>query len=121
MRPKFIIVDTSADAFGGDEISRKHLRAFIKLLRSQAIKFDCAVLLLSHPSLAGISSGSGLSGSTGWNGSVRSRLYMTHGDDEDDSDARKITTMKANYGRPGTGIALRWHEGVFRQLHQQES
>jgi RecA-family ATPase len=111
LRPKLIIIDTSADAFGGDEINRKQVRAFVKLLRTLAIRFDCAVLLLSHPSLTGISSGSGLSGSTAWNGSVRSRLYMT-ADDEDD-DVRKIKTMKSNYGRKGSEIAVRWTEGVF--------
>ena len=29
IRPKLIIIDTSADAFGGDEITRKQVRAFV--------------------------------------------------------------------------------------------
>jgi hypothetical protein len=33
-------------------------------------------------------------------------------DDEDD-DVRKIKTMKSNYGRKGSEIAVRWTEGVF--------
>ena len=45
IRPKLIIIDTSADAFGGDEINRKQVRAFVKLLRILAIQFDCAVFV----------------------------------------------------------------------------
>ena len=52
--------------FGGDERT-KQVRRFISMLRALAIKIDCSVLLLSHPSVAGMTSGSGLSGSTAWN------------------------------------------------------
>ncbi len=53
LRPKLIVIDTSADAFGGDEIKRNQVRQFVSTLRSLAIEIDCAVLLLSHPSLTG--------------------------------------------------------------------
>jgi hypothetical protein len=33
-------------------------------------------MLLSHPSLTGINSGTGLSGTTGWHNSVRARMYF---------------------------------------------
>jgi hypothetical protein len=36
------------------------------------------VLLTGHPSLTGINTGTGTSGSTAWNASVRSRLYFDH-------------------------------------------
>jgi RecA-family ATPase len=72
---KLVVIDTSADVFAGNEIDRSQVRQFVSLLRSLAIYANCAVLLLSHPSLAGIATGTGLSGSTAWNNSVRSRLY----------------------------------------------
>jgi RecA-family ATPase len=53
--------------FGGDEINRSQVRKFVSMLRGLAIEYDCAVLLLSHPSLTGPNSGTGTSGSTAWN------------------------------------------------------
>jgi RecA-family ATPase len=74
-------------------------------------------LLTSHPSLTGISSGSGLSGSTAWNASVRSRLYfkraVTEKYEEPDPDLRVLEVMKANYGPVGETITVRWTNGLF--------
>jgi RecA-family ATPase len=70
--PKLIAIDPSADVFGGDEINRAQVRKFVSMLRGLAIDHDSAVLLLSHPSVAGLTSGTGTSGSTAWNNSVRS-------------------------------------------------
>ncbi|PDT75742.1 AAA family ATPase [Bradyrhizobium sp. C9] len=110
-RPKLLILDTAADVFGGDEINRKQVRFFVSMLRRLAMEFDLAVLLLSHPSVQGMQSGTGLSGSTAWNNSVRSRLYFTA--DKTDEDLRLLKNMKANYGRKGAETKLRWHEGAF--------
>jgi RecA-family ATPase len=110
-RPNLLILDTAADVFGGDEINRKQVRFFVSMLRRFAMDFDLAVLLLSHPSVQGMQSGTGLSGSTAWNNSVRSRLYFTA--DKTDEDLRLLKNMKANYGRKGAETKLRWHEGAF--------
>ncbi len=113
-RPGFVVLDTSADLFGGDEIKRNHVRQFIGMLRKLAIDLDMAVLLLSHPSVAGIQTGTGSSGSTAWNNSVRSRLYLTTSTgDGADPDVRILTTMKSNYGKKGGEIRMRWQEGAF--------
>ena len=115
-RPALVVLDTLADLFPGNENDRTQVRQFIGLLRGLAIRHDCAVVLLAHPSLSGMNSGSGMSGSTGWNNSVRSRLYLERvkqGDDEPDPDARVLRTMKANYGPVGGEIALTWRNGVF--------
>ena len=115
-KPALIVIDTLADVFPSNENDRSRVRQFVQLLIRIAIRFDCAVVLLSHPSLSGMSSGSGLSGSTAWNGSVRSRLYFKRITDdgyEADPDARVLTTMKANYGPTGAEVALRWKAGVF--------
>lgn len=116
-RPALLVVDTLADVFAGDEIKRVQARQFIGLLRSLAIEFETTVLVLAHPSVAGMTSGTGSSGSTAWSNSVRSRLYMDRVKNdyggEDDPDARVLTTKKANYGRTGEDIRLKWQRGVF--------
>ena len=65
--------------------------------------------MLSHPSLTGINSGTGTSGSTAWNNSVRSRLYLSRivqDGYEQNPDARVLRTMKSNYSGIGGEIAL---------------
>lgn len=81
-----------------------------------AIRHGCAVMVLAHPSLSGLNSGSGTSGSTGWANSVRSRLYLERIKPEGyeaDPDARVLSTKKANYAPVGEEIAVRWQAGVF--------
>jgi len=114
--PALVVFDTLADLFPGNENDRAQARQFIGLMRGLAIRHECAVVLLAHPSLSGLNSGSGTSGSTGWNNSVRSRLYLTRVIQEGyepDSDARLLSTMKSNYGRTGGEISMRWQAGVF--------
>lgn len=116
-RPSLVVLDTLADLYGGDEINRGQTRQFIGQLRSLALEYDTTILLLAHPSLSGISRGDGNSGSTAWNNSVRSRLYLrrqtTEGGAEVDPDARILEVMKANYGRIGATLSLRYVDGAF--------
>lgn len=109
-RPSAIVLDTLANLFGGDEVNRAQVRQFVTMLTAIAIDFGTTVVLLSHPSVAGMSSNSGISGSTAWNNSVRSRLYMRR---DDQSDVRIIEVKKANYGETGTQIRVRWERGAF--------
>jgi RecA-family ATPase len=124
LNPSLVVLDTLADVYGGDENVRTQVRQFVSMLRDLAIRNNCAVLLLGHPSLSGMMSGSGSSGSTGWNNSVRSRLYLHRQLTEDgkpDKDAIKrdpklriLEVMKANYGAGvGDEIHMRWEAGRF--------
>lgn len=117
LRPTFVVLDTLADLFGGNEIDRSQARQFIGLLRGLALRYDITILLLAHPSVSGMTRGTGSSGSTGWNNSVRSRLYFDRirADDnsEPDPDARVLRSMKSNYGRVGNDIVLHYRRGVF--------
>jgi RecA-family ATPase len=115
-KPALVVLDTLADLHSGDEINRAHARQFIGMLRRLSLRFNCAVVVLSHPSLTGMASGSGMSGSTGWSNSVRSRLYLeriTEGGQEPDPDLRRLSGKKGNYVRRGIEIALRWDAGRF--------
>ena len=112
------ILDTSADVFGGDEISRLQVRQFVGLLRGIALRNSTAVVLLSHPSQSGLSSGSGTSGSTHWHNAVRSRLYLTGGEKTSDGeprdpDERLMRFKKANYGPKRKPMRLLWQNGLF--------
>jgi RecA-family ATPase len=115
-QPALIILDTLADVYPANENDRAKVRQFIGIVRGLAIRQQCAVLLLGHPSLTGLTSGTGTSGSTAWNNSVRSRLYLeriVQDGYEPDPDRRILTTKKANYGRVGGEIAMRWCDGLF--------
>ncbi|MCE6951684.1 AAA family ATPase [Cereibacter sphaeroides] len=114
--PSLIVIDTLADVYPANENDRAKVRQFVGILRGLALRQKCAVMLLGHPSLTGLNSGSGSSGSTAWNNSVRSRLYMhrvTDGEHEPDPDKRIVATKKANYGRTGGEITLTWRNGIF--------
>lgn len=117
MRPALVVLDTLADLFGGDENQRSQARQFITLIRKLALDNNTAIVVLAHPSLSGMASGTGASGNTAWNNSVRSRLYFERvrgeGGIEDDPDARVLKSMKSNYGRVGDVMRLRWANGVF--------
>jgi len=110
-------IDTLADVYGGDENMRAQVRQFIGMLTCLAIKFDIAVVVLAHPSLSGMASGTGTGGSTAWHNSVRSRLYLTplksEGGDIPDPALKQLIVMKNNYGPSGETIHLRWEHGRF--------
>lgn len=111
---RLVIFDALADHYLGGENEKPMVRYFMAQLRNIAIEIDGAVLMLAHPSVAGMASGSGTSGNTAWNNSARSRLYLTRSDEEGaDPDMRYLTNRKANYGRIGKRIQLRWNDGVF--------
>jgi RecA-family ATPase len=117
IRPKLIVLDTSADIFAGNENDRSQVRQFISLLRNMAIEAGAAIILCAHPSLTGMNSGSGLSGSTAWHNSVRARAYLraatTQEGAEPDKDLRLLEFMKSNYGPVAESVRLRWRNGVF--------
>ena len=115
---RLLILDAAADVYGGEEVSRSQTRTFIQILRGLAIRRDCAVVLLAHPSVDGMKTGRGYSGSTQWNNSVRSRMYFTRatasGDSEPDPDLRILELAKSNRGKIGQKVFfMRWYDGCF--------
>lgn len=118
---QLIIIDTAADVFLGNENARPEVRSFINHMRRLSIKHNGGVILTAHPSKSSMVDGSGFSGSTAWNGSVRNRLYLTRpkervGEDGEEigpTDDRVLKIMKSNYGPFGEKIKCRWERGVF--------
>ena len=109
-----VILDTAADMFGGNENVRREVNTFCKTyLGSLTKQFNATVILLAHPSLSGLASGSGLSGSTAWENSVRSRAYLERVKDSD--ELRVLSRKKSNYSDIGgdSDITLIWDKGVM--------
>jgi RecA-family ATPase len=116
IQPTLMVVEAAADVFAGNENDRSQVRQFIALLRRLARTSGAAVLLLAHPSVAGMASGTGTSGSTGWNNSARSRMYFLtakRGEEDDDPDVRELRMMKSNYGPKGEVVKVRFDRGAF--------
>jgi RecA-family ATPase len=118
IKPVLTVVANSANVFAGNENDRAQVQQFINMLRRGAMLSGGAVILISHPSLTGIASGSGLSGNTQWHNAVRSRIVMKGIDNKDEhgeptNDMRVIDFHKNNYGPITAQIVLRWECGVF--------
>jgi RecA-family ATPase len=117
IKPKNISIDTLSRAFSGSEIDRGQVYAFAMHMQKLAMVANGAVTVLSHPSLAGINSGSGLSGSTAWHGAFRFRQYLTsmkpEAGEQPDNDLRQLDFKKNQYGPIGESVVLRYQSGMF--------
>jgi RecA-family ATPase len=80
------------------------------------------LLLLDHPSLSGLTQGTGRGGSMDWRNSVRSALYIQVPNDSADRHRgiRILETQKSNYGPTGRSLRLQWANGGF-ELEQTQS
>jgi RecA-family ATPase len=117
IKPKNISIDTLSRAFAGNEIDRVQVYAFAMYMQALAAVAGSSVTILSHPSLAGIASGSGISGSTAWHGAFRFRQYLKsvkpENTEDPDCDARALEFKKNQYGPATETILLRYRHGLF--------
>ena len=112
-----VVLDNASDSFGGDEINRRQVRAFMRSLGQVARLTDCAVCLLAHVDkntsrTKKAEGGEGYSGSTAWHNSARSRLFMTR----DNSGLLTLEHQKSNLGKLREPITLVWPEGGLPML-----
>jgi RecA-family ATPase len=117
IKPKNISIDTLSRAFAGNEIDRVQVYGFANHMQALAMVAGGSVTVLSHPSLSGIASGSGISGSTAWHGAFRFRQYLTgtkaDSGEQPDNDLRKLEFKKNQYGPTAEAIVLRYQRGLF--------
>ena len=118
---KLVIIDSLYDVYGGDENTRAQVRQFVGMLRRLTAKFSCALVMLGHPSLYGMATGTGTSGSTGWRNAFRGMLYTTKAKLKNGTETHKIATMKGNYGAPGVELNLIWQDGIFVALSDDDA
>jgi RecA-family ATPase len=120
IKPKNISVDTLSRAFAGAENDRVQVYGFASHMQALAMVAGGSVTILSHPSLNGIISGSGISGSTAWHGAFRFRQYLTNpkaeAGEQPDTDLRQLEFRKNQYGPLGETIALKYQNGLFLPL-----
>jgi RecA-family ATPase len=118
VKPVLVIGDTLTDVYAASEIDRMLAKQFVKAMRKLVVPYGGTFLLLAHPSVDGMRSGRGSSGTTGWNNSLRWRGYLDKilADDgtEPDRTKRVLKFMKSNYTAQGDEINLRWIEGCYR-------
>jgi len=116
IKPKNISIDTLSRAFAGNEIDRVQVYSFAQHMQALAMVAGGSVTVLSHPSLQGIASGSGISGSTAWHGAFRFRQYLKGikpEDGEPEGDLRELQFKKNQYGPTGETIVVRYQHGLF--------
>jgi RecA-family ATPase len=117
IKPMNISVDTLSRAFAGSEIDRVQVYTFAMHMQALAKVAEGSVTVLSHPSLQGINSGSGISGSTAWHGAFRFRQYLkgvkSESGEQPDSDLRELQFLKNQYGPRGETLVLRYQRGLF--------
>jgi archaellum biogenesis ATPase FlaH len=76
IKPELVIIDPLNEVFDGDELKRTQARQFVGLLRPVAAEYDSTIIVTGHPSVMGVRTGGGTSGSTGWSAVFRSRTYL---------------------------------------------
>jgi len=90
-------------------------------MQALAMVASGSVTVLSHPSLQGINSGTGISGSTAWHGAFRFRQYLKgakpEGGEQPDGDLRQLEFKKNQYSPMGESIVLRYQRGLFLPEH----
>ncbi len=110
-----ICIDNASDAYAGDEIMRRQVRAFVSGLARLAAAHDAAVLLLVHIDKASAKAGSGgddeaYSGSTGWHNSARSRVAISTNKQDGTTVLRHA---KANHGAKRPELPIEFEGGVL--------
>jgi RecA-family ATPase len=117
IKPAMMGIAASANVFAGNEIDRAQVQQFVGLLTRFAIVANGSVVLISHPSQAGITSDSGISGSTQWHNAVRARFYLKgikpENGEPTDTDVRELVFKKNNYGPMSESIVVRYQNGLF--------
>jgi RecA-family ATPase len=119
IKPKQIVIASVANIWTGCENDRGQVTQLIDLFTNLAIEADGSVIPISHPSLQGLSTDTGISGSTQWHNAVRSRMYLKsakEADDEEENGLRKLEFKKNQYGPTNGTITLEWKSGLFLPL-----
>jgi RecA-family ATPase len=118
-QPVLIVVDNVAATFAGNQNDRVMVRTYVNLWRAIArIDSKPAVLLIDHPSLSGLTNGTGRGGNMDWRNAVRSALYLRLPEDRAEADRgiRVLETQKSNYGPSGNPLRLQWGgDGIERE------
>ncbi|WP_312784454.1 AAA family ATPase [Brevundimonas sp.] len=127
--PQLVVIDGASDTFDGNEIARREVRAFIKLLRRIHPQRKVGVLMLAHidrsSARGNTTNDDGYTGSSQWHNSCRRRLFLQHvvkyeyedGEKVPVSESFVLRVMKNQDGPPDPDMELvrgpcgLWHLG----------
>jgi len=114
---KFLILDTLADMFTGNENDRGQVNQFVKgILGALKERFELTILTLAHPAKSDDSS---YSGSTAWPGTHRAHIWMRPYDIKDPKTLDHVRTLelvKTNYSKPHKIADVTWERGAYRVI-----
>lgn len=115
---KLLVLDTLADVFAGNENDRSQVNQFVKnYIMQLARNHDCTPVIIGHPP----KSGAEYSGSTAWNGAVRSRMYMAPHEKKTMADEYRVLHLpKSNRGKSGLKITVKYDKGIFSFVNEVE-
>jgi RecA-family ATPase len=116
IKPVLIAIASSANVFSGNELDRMQVQQFIGLLTKVAMRSGGGLVLIAHPSLTGIITDTGISGSTQWHNAVRARMYLrgagdpakANGQESATDSLRKLECRKNQYGPFSSSVTMRW-------------
>jgi len=116
IRPSLMILDNRAQMILGDEMDRAVAVGVGNTFRRICGKFDTSIIMLVHPSRAGMQLGA--SGTTSWNNTGRNTVLMGKppadaNGEPPDSGLRQLTVPKANYGPMDRAVNLKWTAGTY--------
>jgi len=122
--PQLVVIDGASDTFDGNEIHRREVRAFIKLLRRVHPQRPIAVLVLVHidrsSARGNVSNDDGYAGNAAWHNSCRRRMYLQAKVEKDDeghpvSETIVLRIMKHQDGVPDPDMELmRGQHGLWQ-------
>jgi len=121
-KPGMVIVGNRVNIFGVNQNEDSQARQCLALLNAICIDFGTTVVMPSHPSMRGSTTGEGTSGSVQWSNGVRLRSYLSRVIDKDDDGKeieedptrRLLEVKKSNYSARGMNVTLYWKDGVFQ-------
>lgn len=116
---RLLVLDTLAHHFGGNENDRVQVTQFVSACLYRIVaRAGLTLIVCAHPSRAGLKDGTGLSGSTAWEGSVRSRLYFSR-PENGEPNARLLERKKSNYSSGAESLPLVWSHGIVCSLEEK--
>jgi RecA-family ATPase len=122
LKPTTISLASSANMYAGSELDRSQVMQFIGLLTQIAMVAHGGLILIAHPSLTGIQTETGLSGSTQWHNSTRARMYLKGAklpgeQDQQASKVHELAFLKNQYGPPVESIYVQWQNGLYLPIN----
>jgi RecA-family ATPase len=121
LKPKLVILDNRNRVYGGNINDPTQVSDFICMMHGFAIDADTSILLILHPSIAGMAAASdsshqGIAGAMPWHDLPRGRMFFnrvkTDDEKEIDKDLRTLVCKKNNYGPDDETITLKWKTGT---------